>query len=237
MKKIKWNKQFEYPTSTRALIDGKRHYDVGTEDKLPSVTTILAATQSEEKKASLAKWKERVGTEQANRIKDQAAARGTTMHRYLEGWLEDNYHIDLTDTGQLAEKMAYQIYDQGLRGKLSEIYGSEVTLYYPGLYAGATDVVGIYDGCPSIVDFKQSNKPKRKEWIHDYGLQLAAYAMAHNYVYGTKITKGVNLICTKDLMFQKFEFEGEEFRKLQYEWLKRVDQYHEEVNKNVVSSE
>ncbi len=229
---IKWNKQFEYPTSTRALIDGKRHYDVGTQEKLPSVTTILSATQPQEKREALERWKQRVGAEEATRTKDQAASRGTTMHKYLEGWLEDKPHVDLTDTGQLAEKMAYQIYDQGLRDKLSEIYGSEVTLYYPGLYAGATDVVGIYDGCPSIVDFKQSNKPKRKEWIHDYGLQLAAYAMAHNYVYGTKITKGVNLICTKDLMYQCFIFEGEEFRKLQYEWLKRVDQYYNEREKN-----
>lgn len=225
---MKWNKCFEYPTSTRSLIQGQRHYDVGTEDKLPSVTTILAATQPQEKREALERWKARVGVEEATRTKDQAASRGTTMHKYLEGWLENKPHIDLTDTGQLAEKMAYQIYDQGLRDKLSEIYGSEVTLYYPGLYAGATDVVGIYNGCPSIIDFKQSNKPKRKEWIHDYGLQLAAYAMAHNYVYGTKITQGVNLICTKDLMYQYFIFEGEEFRKLQYEWLKRVDQFYNE---------
>ena len=225
---MKWNKCFEYPTSTRSLIQGQRHYDVGTEDKLPSVTTILAATQPQEKREALERWKQRVGVKEATRTKDQAASRGTTMHKYLEGWLEDKPHVDLTDTGQLAEKMAYQIYDQGLRDKLSEIYGSEVTLYYPGLYAGATDVVGIYNGCPSIIDFKQSNKPKRKEWIHDYGLQLAAYAMAHNYVYGTKITQGVNLICTKDLMYQYFIFEGEEFRKLQYEWLKRVDQFYNE---------
>lgn len=229
---IKWNKQFEYPTSTRALIDGKRHYDVGTQEKLPSVTTILAATQPPEKKAALEAWKQRVGAEQANRIKDDAASRGTTMHKYLESWIEEQGHLDLTDTGQLAEKMAYQVYDQGLRDKLGEIWGSEVTLYYPGLYAGATDVVGVYNGCPSIVDFKQSNKPKRKEWIKDYGLQLAAYALAHNYVYGTQITQGVNLICTKDLMFQSFAFEGEEFRQLQYEWLRRVDQYYNEKEKH-----
>jgi genome maintenance exonuclease 1 len=107
-----------------------------------------------------------------------------------------------------------------------------VTLYYPGLYAGATDVVGIYDGEQSIVDFKQSNKPKRREWIGDYKLQLAAYALAHNEVYNTNITKGVNLICTKDNLYQEFIFDGEDFRKAKYEWLRRVDQYYNERNKN-----
>jgi len=227
MKQFNWNKQFIYPPSTRSLIQGSRHYDVGQE-KLPSVTTILSATQPPEKQKALADWKARVGAAAADKIKNEAATRGTTMHHILEGWIEDKFHLDLTDTGQLAEKMAYQIYDQGLRDKLSEIWGSEVTVYYPGLYAGATDVVGVYEGQQSIVDFKQSNKPKRKEWIYDYGLQLAAYAMAHNHVYDTNITKGVNLICTKDCFYQRFVFEGQEFKNLCTEWLRRVDQYYNE---------
>ena len=224
---MKHNNLYQYPTSTRALIKGQRHYDV-QQEKLPSVTTILAATQSEEKKASLAAWQARVGKDQATRIKDQAASRGTVMHHILEGWLLDKPHIDLTDVGQQAEKMAYQIWNQGLQKRLNEFWGLEVTLYYPGLYAGATDVVGIYDEAESIVDFKQSNKPKRREWIEDYKLQLAAYALAHNEVYGTAINKGVNLICTKDNLFQEFIFEGEEFRKAKFDWLRRVDQYYEQ---------
>jgi genome maintenance exonuclease 1 len=104
-------------------------------------------------------------------------------------------------------------------------------LYYPGLYAGATDVVGMYDGAESIVDFKQSNKPKRREWIEDYKLQLAAYALAHNEIYGTAINKGVNLICTKDNLFQEFIFDGDEFRQAKFDWLKRVDQYYNEKDK------
>lgn len=228
---MKYNNLYTYPTSTRALIDGKRHYDVAQE-KLPSVTTILAATQSEEKKASLAAWAARVGQDQATRIKDQAASRGTVMHHILEGWIKDKPHVDLTDLGQQAEKMAYQIWKDGLRGRLNEYFGLEVTLWYPGLYAGATDVVGIYDNEESIVDFKQSNKPKRREWIEDYKLQLAAYALAHNEVYGTNINKGVNLICTKDNYFQEFIFEGNEFRQAKFDWLRRVDQYYNERNKN-----
>jgi hypothetical protein len=106
---MKLNSLYQYPTSTRALYNGERMYDVGSESKLPSVTTILAATQPEEKKASLAAWAARVGQNEATRIKDQAASRGTVMHHVLEGWLLDKPHVDLTDVGQQAEKMAYQI--------------------------------------------------------------------------------------------------------------------------------
>ena len=228
---FKWNKQFVYPTSTRSLIQGSRHYDVGQE-KLPSVTTILGATQSDEKKAALQKWKDRVGMEQAERIKDQAAERGTAMHTILEGYLLGQLHLDLTDIGQNAHTMAEQIIHNGLRGFLHEIWGSEVTVYYPGLYAGATDVVGVYEGFQSIVDFKQTNKPKRREWIEDYFLQLAAYAMAHNYVYNTNITQGCILMCSKDNHFQRFVVNGEEFKQYKYKWLRRVDEYYRLTERN-----
>ena len=226
-----WNKQFDYPTSTRALIDGKRHYDVGTDEKLPSVTTILQATQSDEKKAILAKWRQNVGENKAEFIKNDAAERGTIMHRILEGYLLGQGHADLSDQGQLAGVMAKKVIESGIRGHLDEIWGSEITVYYPGLYAGATDCVGVYDGQPAIIDFKQSNKPKRKEWIEDYFVQLAAYAMAHNYVYNTKIQSGIILMCTKDKLFQKFEIRDKEFQRFLWEWLKRVDLYYEKHSK------
>ena len=224
---MKWNKQFIYPPSTRSLVQGSRHYDVGQE-KLPSVTTILGATQSDEKKASLKAWKDRVGEDQATRIKDQAATRGTAMHTILEGYLLGQRHLDLTDIGQNAHTMAQQIIDNGIKGYLHEIWGSEVTVHYPGLYAGATDVVGVYDGYQSIVDFKQTNKPKRREWIEDYFLQLAAYAMAHNYVYGTEITQGCILMCSKDNYFQRFVVNGNEFKQYKHKWLRRVDEYYKQ---------
>ena len=223
---IKWNKRFEYPTSTRALINGKRHYDVGTEEKLPSVTTILSATQSEEKKESLAKWKQKVGENKADEIRDSAAERGTIMHRIIEGHLLGQRHADLSDLGQNAGTMAQKIIDEGLEGRMEEIWGSEITIYYPGLFAGATDLAGIYEGRESIIDFKQSNKLKRKEWIEDYFIQLAAYALGHNYVYGTAIQSGTILMCTKDNIFQRFDIQGEEFKKYTYKWLERVDQYY-----------
>ena len=121
--------------------------------------------------------------------------------------------------------MANTILESGIRGHLDEIWGSEITVYYPGLYAGATDLAGIYDGRESIIDFKQSNKPKKKEWIEDYFMQLAAYAMAHNHVYDTKIQSGVILSCTKDNYFQKFIVTDGEFQQYMWKWLKRVDKY------------
>ena len=219
--------KFKYPKSMRSLIGGKRHYDVG-EEKLPSVTTILSATQSDEKKKSLADWRARMGAQSADRIRDVSAMRGTAMHRYLEAFIDGTGHKDLTSIGKEAEPMARRIIESGL-GELDEVWGQEVTLYYPGLYAGATDIVGVYEGQPAIIDFKQTNKPKKREWISDYFCQLGAYCMAHNYVYGTKIQKGVILMCSKDLLFQKFEVEGNDFVKHQHDFLRKIDQYYKNV--------
>lgn len=228
---MKWNKKFIYPTSTRALIDGKRHYDVGTNEKLPSVTTILAATQSEEKRKKLAEWRARQGAQRADRIRDLSAMRGTSMHTYLEGYITDQRHLDLTALGQEAGRMANVVIRSGL-GDLGEVWGTEVTLYYPGLYAGQTDVVGVYNGRPAIIDFKQTNKPKQREWIDDYFTQLAAYAMAHNHVYGTEIQSGIILMCSKDGFFQKFEVSDKEFQGYMYTFLKKIDQYYANCTKN-----
>jgi hypothetical protein len=224
---MKFNKKYNYPKSMRSLIDGKRHYDIDQE-KLPSVTTILSATQSEEKKKSLADWRARMGGNLADKVRDVAALRGTAMHRYLEAYIDGSGHKDLTPLGEQAETMAKRIIESGL-GDLEEVWGQEVTLYYPGLYAGATDIVGIYEGQPAIIDFKQSNKPKKREWITDYFCQLGAYCMAHNYVYGTKIQSGVILMCTKDFLFQKFEVSGRDFVRHQHDFLRKIDQYYKNV--------
>ena len=223
---MKWNKKFNYPKSQRELIKGQRHYALN-EEKLPSVTTILSETQSDEKKESLARWKARVGETEAERIKDSSASRGTNMHLHLERHILGQGHMDLTDEGQVAGDMAQVIIDKGLCD-MGEIWGSEVTLFYPNLYAGATDLVGVFDYEDSIVDFKQSNKPKKKEWIDDYFMQLGAYAMAHNCVYDTEITQGVILMCTPDKYFQKFQIKGKEFTKYQHKFLERLDKYYSE---------
>jgi ATP-dependent exoDNAse (exonuclease V) beta subunit len=224
---MKLNKKFIYPKTKREMIDGLRHYDIDSKEKLPSVTTILKATESPEKQESLQRWREKMGVENAARIVDESAARGTAMHLILEKYIEKQGYLDLTQVGQQAHNMAIRVIEQGLCN-ISEYYGLEATLYYPGLYAGATDLVAVHKGQDAIVDFKQTNKPKKREWIEDYCLQLAAYAMAHNYVYKTSITKGVVMMCSKDNYYQEFVIEGEEFKKYKHQWLERVDQYYKQ---------
>jgi len=221
---MKKNNSFRYPKTQRENVNGKRHY-VFDKEKLPSVTTILDQTQTAEKRESLAAWRLRVGEDSAARIMNEAATRGTAMHKILEKYVLDEGYLDETTVGKQAHNMAIQVIQNGLIN-MTEYYGTECTLYYPGLYAGQTDLVGIHKGQDAIIDFKQSNKPKRREWIEDYCLQLAAYAMAHNILFNTKITKGVVMMCTKDNYYQEFVIEGLEFQKYMHNFLRRVDEYY-----------
>jgi hypothetical protein len=201
---------------------GTRVYEVvGT--KLPSVTTILGATKDQE---FLKKWKEKVGEKKAEEIKNLSSRRGTSMHKFLESYIEGVGYDDLTDIGVQAKPMAQKIIEIGL-APVDEYYGSEVTLYYPGLYAGSTDLVCRHNGMETIVDFKQSNRPKREEWIEDYYLQISMYAMAHDYVYGSKIEQGVIMVCTPDLYYQEFKTQGADLRAWKHKALKRIDMYNE----------
>jgi len=147
------------------------------------------------------------------------------MHSYLEMHLNGENLLDLTIEGLAARSMAQKIIDEGLKD-LEIIWGNEVVLYYPDLYAGQTDLVGIYQGRDSIIEFKQSNKPKRDDWIEDYYLQGAAYATAHDCIYNTKIEQGVILMCTPDNFFQRFIINGNQFREYKWKWLERVDYYY-----------
>ena len=225
---MKKNNSYRYPKTQRENVNGKRHY-VFDKEKLPSVTTILDITQPAEKRESLAAWRLRVGEDSAARIMNEAATRGTAMHKILEKYVLDEGYLDETTVGKQAHNMAIQVIQNGLIN-MTEYYGTECTLYYPGLYAGQTDLVGIHKGQDAIIDFKQSNKPKRREWIQDYFEQLGAYTMAHNQVYGTKIQSGIILMCTKDYLFQKFEVSGREFVKHQHAFLRKCDQYYKNVS-------
>ena len=218
--------KYEYPSSSRANISGLRHYTIdGTEEKLPSVTTVLGQTQPKEKQESLDRWRQRVGLREAQKITRDAAIRGTAMHKYLEDLIRGQRSLDLTPLGQQAEDMAKIIVDRGLND-CSEIYGIEATLYYPGLYAGSVDLVAKYQDKVSIIDFKQTNKPKQREWIGDYFLQMAAYGMAHDAVYGTNIEQGVIMMCSKDGFYQQFVIEGKEFREAKHNFLGRLDGFY-----------
>lgn len=221
---MKWNKLYKYPKSIREMIEGKRHYAID-DNKLPSVTTIISTTQTQEKQDSLKRWIAKVGEKEAERVKNTAAIRGTKMHSILEGYVEDKNILDMTEEGGEAHRMANTIIDQGLKD-LDEIWGSEAVLSYQDRYAGATDLCGVYMGRESIIDFKQSNKPKREEWIDDYYLQSVAYALAHNETYGTEIDQGVILMCTPDCFFQRFIINGRRFREYTEKWKQKVEEYY-----------
>jgi|TARA_B110000444_G_scaffold169196_1_gene158117 genome maintenance exonuclease 1 len=220
------NKLYEYPTSTRAAINSLRHYSInGSNAKLPSVTTILSQTQSEDKAMSLQRWRDRVGAAAAAKITNDAATRGTAMHMYLEKHCLNEGYLDLTPTGTQAKTMADIVIDRGL-SRVDEVYGTEATLYYPDLYAGSVDLVARLDGEIAIIDFKQTNKPKQRSWIGDYFLQMAAYGMAHDHIYGTEINKGVIMMCSKDNYYQEFVIEGEEYRNAKHGFLAKLDQFY-----------
>ena len=220
---LKLESKYDYQKYTRDNDLGSRHYNVG-DKKIPSVTTILSATQSEEKKAGLDRWREKVGYQEAARITSQAALRGTEMHYVLENYIDGRGYINLSPEGAQARLMAHEIV-QNL-DKLKTVYGNEVCLAYEDLWAGATDVVGVYDDQPTILDFKQSNKIKREEYVEDYYYQIAAYALAHKKQYGP-ITQGLICICTKDIIYQEFKMDEEKLKEYEEKWMERVTKYHE----------
>ena len=222
-----YNPKFKYEPVPRVVIEGRRYYATPDGNNLPSVTTILDQTKPEEKRKALNQWRARVGVEKAQQITSEAANRGTRMHAYLEHYVK---------TGQRKERgsnpfswpshvMAEEIINQGLIN-VTEFWGIEVPLYFPAIYAGTTDGAGIHLNEEAILDYKQTNKPKRREWIEDYFLQLAAYANAHNEVYGTKIRKGVIFMCSADNQYQEFVIEGVDFDKYSDAWFVRLEQYY-----------
>ena len=219
--------KFNYKELSRASVDGKRLYTCPDGNAVPSVTTILDKTKSKEKQQALANWRKSVGEEKATQIVTEAANRGTRMHTYLENYVlgEELKESVSNPYAQQSLDMAKIVIKEGLCN-VDEYWGTEVALYHPKIYAGTTDLVGVHKGEPAILDFKQTNKPKKREWIEDYFLQLAAYAEAHNEVYGTKINKGVVLMCSADYKYQEFISEGAEFDMWKDLWWKRVEEYY-----------
>ena len=194
-------------------------------ESLPSVTTVLSKTKD---KSGLDRWRQRVGEKKAEKIIADSARIGTALHLYIEHYVNGHGYKDLTDVGKKAKTMAQVIIDEGLKD-VTEIWGSEVHLYYPGKYAGTTDMVGLYKGRPAIIDFKQTNKPKKREWVQDYLMQLAAYAHAHNNLFNTEIDQGVVLMCSRDLLFQRFELTGENFTRALDSFMKKLDLYGQSI--------
>ena len=219
---IKYSDKYRYVSGQMYEHHGSRTYDFGGM-RLPSVTTILGLTKDQ---SFLKDWQEKVGHEKAESIKNHSSKRGTSVHKFLESYITGVGYDDLSPIGTEAKPMAEKIIEIGLT-PVEEYYGSEIGLYYPALYAGTTDLVCLHNGKETIVDFKQANKPKKKEWIEDYYLQIAAYAMAHDYVHKSRIEQCVIMMCTPDLYYQEFVISGAELRRYKHKFLKRLDMYHD----------
>lgn len=219
--------RFEYPAIPRINDSGTRRYVTPDGFKVPSVTSILDATKTEETKKALDAWRKRVGHQKAQQITTEAANRGTRMHKWLENYvISDNTGDPGSNPySQQSHKMATTIIQNGL-AKCDEFWGSEISLYFPEVYAGTTDLVGVHDKAEAIMDFKQTNKPKKREWIEDYFIQTAAYSTAHNEVYNTHIRKGVIFMCSADNQYQEFIVEGNEFDRYVDLWYKKLEEYY-----------
>jgi genome maintenance exonuclease 1 len=229
--------RYQYTKLSRDDSTGKRLYACPDGTKVPSVTTVLDKTKPEEAKQALLNWRRSVGEAKAQQITTEAANRGTRMHTFLERYVKGEGIRDTVSNpyAQQSLLMAKKVIEEGF-DPITEIWGSEVPLYYPELYAGTTDCVGIHDGEPSILDFKQTNKPKKLEWIEDYYLQITAYALAHNSVYGTDIRKGVIMMCVRppeiqpgqwgEPQYQQFVLESKDFDYWSHRWFDRVEQYY-----------
>ena len=229
--------RYNYTPLNRETIDGKRHYCLPDGTKVPSVTTILDKTKPAEAREALANWKRAVGEKRAQEITTEAANRGTRMHAYLEQYVltTDLKPLPGNPYAHPSWFMAAEVILKGLC-HVDEFWGTEVPLYYSGLYAGTTDLIGTWKGNPAILDFKQSNKVKTREYISDYFLQLAAYAAAHNEMHGTTIDTGVILMAVQPKLqadgvystpeYLEFVVEGDEFAYWADEWMKRVELYY-----------
>jgi genome maintenance exonuclease 1 len=225
--------KYNYTPLSRKEVEGKRKYLTPDGNAVASVTTILDATKD---KTHLIEWRKRVGEKKAQEITTEAAGVGTRMHKYLEDYIDTGIwpQPGSNPFAIKAHHMAEQIRQHALKD-VTEIWGSEVNLYVPNLYAGTTDLVGTYQYRPAVMDFKQSNKPKKEEWIVDYFLQLVAYAEAHNEVYGTNIREGHVFMCTRGddgmgiggELYQQFDLWPHEYDEWRNEWYNRVYAYYE----------
>ncbi len=212
-------KLYDYKPLARTDGPNGRRYIVGEGRPLPSVTTVLGKTKD---LTHIKAWQARVGLAEAEKIKTEASSLGNGMHKYLE-----NYILGEELKGSfMAQTLGKLIIKEALP-KVTEVWGTEVALYAKELYAGTCDLIGLHDGIPSIMDFKNSLKDKKREWIEDYFMQLAAYAMAHNEMFGTNIRRGVVMIATRDIKYQEFIIEGEEFDHYTELWAKKLYEYYD----------
>ena len=234
---MKWNKKYHYPSSTRSIHEGFRHYTLKNQ-MLPSVTSIIEMTKTVREKEALAAWKSKLGAKESSAISSAATKLGSEMHSNVEQFLLGKDNLNLFEDKKEKSKprmMSDLIIEEGLRDKLEEIHGVECVLYYPGPkgFAGSADLIGMYSGVHSVIDLKSKSSIMKENYdsLQNYYTQLGGYSLAHNKVYGSNISQGVILLATTDLVFQIFRIKDEKLIEYQNKFLERVDQYYELISK------
>ena len=176
-------------------IDGKRYYITPTGAKYPSVTTVLGHFS----KSKLKKWRDRVGADEAQKISNQAATRGTRFHTLMEQYISNDASLQEKVKDMVPTIKANFLSVLPTLNRIDNIRYVESPLYSHKLkVAGRTDVIGNFDGILSIIDFKTSTKPKKESWITNYFEQGTCYALMHNELIGIRIDQIVIIIAVDD---------------------------------------
>lgn len=216
--------KYEYPKLKRIQQDGSRKYTDGNSQPVPSVTTVLSETAD---KTFLIEWRKRVGEAEAQRISTESANWGTKVHDSLEKYaLGEDYEVKGNNLIQHMARNAVDIMIKNGLSQVDELWGVEVGLIAEGLYAGTSDAVGMFNGVPSIIDFKTAKKIKKREWITDYFLQGCAYALAHNEMFGSDIKQVAILMVDREGEYQDYVIAGDEFDHYAMMWADRVTDYY-----------
>jgi genome maintenance exonuclease 1 len=219
---MKLNEIYDYTKCKRVQNGADRSYLNEQGNKAPSVTQILSKTKDI---SHLLAWKKRVGEEAAAQITKESADLGTTMHTHLEMHLRGQTRPGGTNLGRvMARNMADVIIEKGLKN-VDEIWGLEVPLMFDTFWAGTTDLVGVHQGEPAIMDFKTTRRPKKPDHVEDYRLQTVAYAAAHDWQHDTQIRKCVIFMCSHNLEYQEFVWHRSDYDRNLMDWLDRVHRY------------
>ena len=219
--------KYQYPALRRIQTDKGRQYTDDKGEPVPSVTTVLDKTGD---KTALIAWRKRVGEAEAQRISTESAGLGTKVHNSLEKFvLGEDWQVTGNNlVSIMAKRMVDRMVEDGL-SQVDEIWGVEVGLIAEGLYAGTSDAIGMFNGVPSIIDFKTAKKIKKREWIEDYFLQGCAYALAHNEMFDSDIKQVAILMVDREGEYADFAIEGDEFDFYCHKWADRLADYYNKV--------